>query len=151
MADSHLNQPVPSPGPSTATPSSTNTPNGVIFVSASRTNATYTSDELYNPNCKGVRLYVDATVVGAGPGTLIVSIQGRDPVTKNWVDISLTTSATWNAVQTRTLTVYPGLTTAAGTATTNTEANNFVPCSWRVKVVVGVNAVTFSIGAEYLL
>lgn len=148
--DMHRNQPVPSPQPSQAV-SGAGTPDGIIFPSLSRAAATYNSDEMFNPNCKGVRLYVDATVVGGGPGTLVITIQGRDPLTDNWVAITGAVSAAWNAVQTRTLTVYPGLTTAAGTATTNTEANNFLPCAWRINVVVAVNAVTFSIGAEYLL
>lgn len=154
MSDLHQNQPVPSPGPSTATPSSTNTPNGRIFASVLRSAATYTSDELFNPNTKGVRLFVDATVV-AGGGTLIVSVEVRDPVTDTWVPITSATSPTgvnaWASVQTRLLTLYPGITAAAGTATTNTEVSTHLGCAWRVKAVVGTADVTFSIGAEYLL
>lgn len=148
MADMHRNQPVPAPGPSSATAVSTNTPNGRIFASAIRTAATYTSDELYNANWKGVRLYIDRTVA---TGTLTVSIEGRDPVTDSWFTITgATTPALTSAIAT-TLTVYPGITAAAGTGTTSTEVSTFLPCAWRVKAVVATDTTTWSIGAEYLL
>lgn len=150
MADMHKNQPVPSPLPSAQVAAGSTNVEGVIFPSASRT-GTNNSDEMFNANCKGVRLYIDATNVGAGPGTVTVKIQGRDPVTDNWVDITGATTAALNAVQTRTLTLYPGITAAAGSATTNTEVSSFLPCSWRVVATVAVNAVVFSIGGEYLL
>lgn len=148
MADMHFNQPVPIAG--TATASGSNVA-GLIFPSASRAAAAYNSDELFNPNCKGVRLYIDMTNVGAGPGTVVAKIQGRDPVTDTWVDITGATTAALNAVQTKTLTVYPGITAAAGAAGVSTEVSSFVPTSWRVVATVATNAVTFSIGAEYLL
>ena len=156
MAAANMNQPVRTPTPTSATAAGSTNIEGVIFASASRTNATYTSDELNNPGAKGVRLYADVTAVGAGPGTIIVTVEVRDPVTNNWVQITGATSPAnpneWKSVQTRTLTIYPGITAAAGAAATNnTEVSSFVGVSWRVKVVVGVNAVTFSIGGEYLL
>ena len=148
MADMHKNIPVPSPGPSTATPSSTNTPDGQIFASAVRGAATYVSDERMNANWKGVRLYINRTVA---TGTVTVSIEGKDPVTDTWFTITGATTAALSSAIATTLTLYPGITAAAGTATTNTEVSSFLPNLWRVKAVVATDTTTWSIGAEYLL
>jgi predicted regulator of Ras-like GTPase activity (Roadblock/LC7/MglB family) len=150
MASTHVNQPVPTSGANAVASTLTA---GIIFPSASRTNATYNSDELFNPCAKGVRLYIDITNVG-GAGTLVVKIQTRDPLTDTWVDVKAATTSVatpFASVQTKTLTVYPGITVAAGDATTSTEISNFVSTNWRVVAIVGVNAVSFSVGAEYLL
>lgn len=146
MADLHLNGPTPSTtAVLQATPTATA---GIIFPSAVRAAATYTSDELFNSNWKGVRLFINRTVA---TGTVTVSIEGRDPVTDTWFTITgATTPALTSAIAT-TLTVYPGITVAAGTGTTSTEISNFVPSSWRVKAVVATDTTTWSIGAEYLL
>ena len=147
MADMHRNQPVPSPRPTDAI-AGVSHPNGMIFPSAVRTAATYTSDEISNSNWKGVRLYIVRTVA---TGTLTVSIEGRDPVTDSWVAITgATTPALTSAINT-TLTLYPGITAAAGTGTTSTETSTFLPNAWRVKAVVATDTTTWSIGAEYLL
>lgn len=145
----HKNQPVPAPGPSTATPNSTSTPDGVIFASAARTQATYTSDEMYNPNCKGVRIYFSSADVGTGTAT--IQVQTRDPNSDNWVNMLTGVSPAWTGNQSRTLTIYPGLTAVVGIATTNTIASEFLSTSWRITVVVGTATLTFSVGAEYLL
>lgn len=148
MADLHKNQPVPSPQPSAAVAAGVAHVQGTIFASAVRTAATYTSDEMFNANAKGIRLYIVRTVA---TGTLTVSIEGRDPVTDSWVAITgATTPALTSAINT-TLTVYPGITVAAGTGTTSTEISNFLPCAWRVKAVVATDTTTWSIGGEYLL
>lgn len=145
MSDLHKNQPVPSLG-NLAT--STNNPAGLIFPSVARAAATYTSEELVNVNWKGVRLYIVRTVA---TGTVTVSIEGRDPVTDSWVAITGATTAALSSAINTTLTLYPGITAAAGTATTSTEASTFLPCAWRVKAVVGTDTTTWSIGGEYLL
>ena len=150
MADMHQNQPVPSPQPSAAVSGTPGVTNGIIYASAARVVAAYTSDEMFNPNCKGVRIYADITVNNGG--TVIVKIQTRDPNSDAWVDLTgATTAGLATANQTRTLTVYPGITVAAGTATTNTEINNHLGTSWRLVATVSVATVTFSVGAEYLL
>lgn len=147
MADMHKNQPVPAPGPSTATSSAINTPNGVIFPSLVRAAGTYVSDEFYNANCRGVRLYIARTVA---TGTVAISIEGRDPATDAWVAITGATTPSLTSAITTTLTIYPGITAAAGTGTTSTEANTFLPCAWRVKAVTATDTTTWSIGGEYL-
>jgi len=152
MAD-HQNELVPSPKPSDQVPTNNSNRYGFIFPPASRTNATYTSDALYNSDHKGIRLSINANNVGVG-GTLIVSVECQDPVSSNWVPVTGGTTSVgtpFNAVQTITLTIYPGNKVAAGDATTSTEVSNFVDAVCRVKVVVGVNAVTFSVGGVLLL
>lgn len=151
MSDQHKNQPVPS----TLHASGTSTPAGVIFLSAVRTetggiagDGVYDSDERMNGNWKGVRLYINRTVA---TGTVTVSIQGKDPVTDTWFTITGATTAALSSAIATTLTVYPGITAAAGTATTNTEASTFLPNLWRVHAVVATATTTWSIGAEYLL
>lgn len=142
----NINYPVPSPQPSSGT--ATSIPAGIIYASAARIQATYTSDELYNPAAKGLRLYFSSA--DAGAGTAVVQIQTRDPNSDNWVNILTGISPAWTGNQTRTLTLYPGLPAVAGAAGTNTTANDILGVSWRITVVVGVATLTFSIGAEYL-
>ena len=151
MADQHKNCPVPAQ----VHASSTSTPAGVVFLSAVRTetggpasDGVYTSDEYFNANWKGVRLYINRTVA---TGTVTVSIQGRDPVTDAWFTITGATTAALSSAIATTLTLYPGITAAAGTGTTSTEVSNFLPCAWRVRAVVATATTTWSIGAEYLL
>lgn len=147
MASAH-NQPVPSPQPSSGT--STNIPDGIILPAAARIQATYTSDPMYNPVCKGVRIYFDSADA-ASTGTATIQVQTQDPNSDNWVNMLTGVSPAWTKNQTRTLTIYPGLTAVVGAATTNTIANEFLSLTWRITVVVGTATLTFSVGAEYLL
>lgn len=151
MADQHKNCPVPS----ALHASGTSTPAGIIFPSAVRTetggaasNGVYTSDEYFNANWKGVRLYINRTVA---TGTVTVAIQGKDPLTDAWFTITGATTAALSSAIATTLTVYPGITASVGDATHSTESSNFLPCLWRVQATVATNTTTWSIGAEYLL
>jgi hypothetical protein len=128
---------------------------GTIFPSAVRTetggaasDGVYTSDAYFNADHRGVRLYINRTVA---TGTVTVSVQGKDPVSGSWTPVALdaTTSALSSAILT-TLTIYPGITAAAGSATASTERSAFLPSVWRVKAVVASATTTWSIGAEYL-
>lgn len=142
------NQPVPSPRPAEAVSDRDRPqpPNGVIFSTATRAAATYTSDPIHNAQARGVRLYCLIGDDGAA-GTVTAEIQTKDPVTDTWLRIpgavtaALVTSATPQA-----LTVYPGITTAA-----NVDVNNVLGAEWRVVAVVAANDVAFSIGAVYLI
>jgi len=142
----HTNGPVPV-GSST---------DGVVFPSAIRlhtggvaSDGVYDSDAFLNVDHKGVRLYINRTVA---TGTVTVSIQGKDPISGNWTPVALdaVTSALSSAILT-TLTIYPGITAAAGSATASTERSAFLPNIWRVHAVVATNTTTWSISAEYLL
>lgn len=115
--------------------------NGVILPSAARAAATYTTDEYFAPDVNGLRLYIDIT--NANGGTVTVTVQGKDPVTGNWVAIG--TSAALNSNATTIFTIAPGV-----TETANVDIGDPLPVSWRLSVVVGTAIVTFSIGGEYL-
>ncbi len=148
MSTTHVNQPIPR-ADSTNTGAG-NQFSGVVLLSAAQAAGTINSNDIFNPCAKGVRVFCDIT--NDNGGTVTVKLQAKDPVSKKYVDITGATSPAWaTATQTRTLTVYPGITTAAGTATTNTEASNFVSSIWRVVVTVAAATVTFSVGADYLL
>lgn len=148
MPGRHFNEPVQSVGVSGVT--DTIQAAGLVFPSLSRAVATYNSNEIFAPDSKGVRVFIDITVHNGG--TLVVSLQVRDPVTDKWVTVTgATTAGLTGANGTYTLTVYPGITVAAGGATAGAEINNFVDVSYRVVAVVSVAAVTFSIGAVNLL
>lgn len=128
--------------------------NGVIFASAVRaetggvaSDGVYDSDEFFNTDHRGVRLYINRTVA---TGTLTISIQGKNPLTDTWVALTgFTTPALTSAIHT-TLTIYPGIVTVAGTGTTSTEFNGILPNVWRVHAVVLTNTTTWSMGGEYL-
>lgn len=148
----HFNRPVPCPQPSAAV--STPTPDGVIFASANHADGAVTSDEMYNASARGVRLYIKVT--SAGVGNVTTKIQVRDPNTDTWVDLKGAVTGAMATAETLTLTVYPGIATAAGNATTSTEVNNILGPAWRVVSTVAASAgdsdhgVTFSVGADYL-
>ena len=116
---------------------------GVVFAVASRAAAPYNSGAYFNPNRKGVRLFINLTVVNGG--TLTVKIQVFDPASQTWVDLPLATTTALAAVAVTTLTVYPGV-----TETANFDVENPLGTTWRVVATTAVAAVTFGIGAEYL-
>lgn len=151
----HFNRPVPSPRPSSAAAASSSNVDGEIIPSAARGNGAVTSDEMYNASARGVRLYIKISSVGVGDVT--TKIQVKDPVTDTFVDLVGATTAAMNANETLSLTVYPGITAAAGTASTSTTVNSVLGTTWRVVSTVA-NAtgdsdttVTFQVSGEYLL
>lgn len=144
----HLNEPVPIAGTTDVTAASQIA--GIIFPSLARAVGVFTSAEIFNPGAKGVRLFVDVTVDNGGSVT--VKLQTKDPFTDKFVDVvGATTAAIAGATQTLTLTVYPGVTAAAGSASTSSLASNFVDLSWRVIATVATATVTFSVGGVHLL
>jgi hypothetical protein len=118
---------------------------GTILDSQSRAAATYTTDPIHNYEAKGLRLFFDLTNVGAGPGTVTAKVQVQDPVSGNWVDLAGAVTAALNAVGTTMLTIYPGLTAAA-----NVAVSSPLGLVWRLSVTVATNAVSFSVGGQYL-
>ena len=142
MADLHKNGPIPSSIHAVGT----STPAGVLFPSASRTATAYNSEEQFNPNCKGLRLFV--TNDAAGGSTATVKIQVKDPVGDTWTDLGVATAAL-GAVTGSILTVYPGVTGIADVA--NVLINQHLGCVWRAVLTIGSATGTSSVGAEYLL
>lgn len=143
MADMHQNRPISSASHRVGV----STPAGVLFASASRTAAAYNSDEQFNPNCKGIRLFT--TNDAAGGSTATVKIQVKDPVGDTWTDLAGATTAALGAVTGSLITVYPGLTGIADAA--GVTINQHLGCVWRAVLTIGVDTGTSSVGAEYLL
>jgi hypothetical protein len=141
---SQHNRPVPSQGLNIYSGASSQK-DGSIFASASRGAATYVSNEYFNPDAKGLRLYIDITVNAGGTGTVTAKVQSKDPVSGNWVDQAGMVTSALSAIATTTLTIYPGV-----TETANVDVAENLGTQWRVSVTVGTQAVTFSIGGEYL-
>lgn len=138
-----VNGPVPAVGVNAV--GSTITP-GIIFPSASRAQAAYTSDEIYNPNCKGIRLYTANDA--AGGSTATAKIQVRAPNSDVWIDLAGATTAALGSSTGSLLTVYPGLTGIADAA--GVTINQHLGPVWRVVLTIGVATGTSSVGADYL-
>lgn len=142
------NAPVPSPRPAQAVSDKDRPqpPNGVIFESAARAAATYTSDPIHNPGALGVRIFTSVTNDGAA-GTVTVEVQVKDPVSDTWKRLTdAVTAALTESGSPNFLTIYPGVTVAA-----NVGVSQPLGPEWRVVAVVANNDVTFSIGAHYLI
>ncbi len=141
------------PPASTTDSTSASQATGVLFPTLSRSHlggvasdGGYASDEIYNPDAKGVRLF---TIVANGGGTVTVKIQVIDPYTDTWVNLAGATTAALNNNAGALLTVYPGLTGIADAA--GVTCNQHLGPAWRVVATVATAAETFSVGADYLL
>lgn len=113
-----------------------------VYPSLARAAATY-NVELDNPDSSGLDLIIDITAVGAGPGTVVATVEGIDPASGK--HYTILASATLNGVATTILRIGRALTASA-----NVIANLHLPKKLNVKVVVAVNDVTFSIGANLI-
>lgn len=136
------NYPVPSAGPLDSTSGAQR--DGIIFPAASRAAAAYNSPEYSNLNANGLRLFINITDVG-GAGTLTVKIQNYDPASSTWIDVPLATTTALAATGASTLTIVPGAAESA-----NTDIGDPLGLRWRIVATVGANAVTFSVGGDYL-
>ena len=141
-----MNAPLPTQGLSAGINKTTDPTvqyDGVVFSVASRAAAAYNSNAYFNPNRKGVRLYINLTVVNGG--TLTVKIQNFDSASQTWVDVPLAVTSALAAVAVTTLTIYPG-----NTETANQDVATSLGSLWRVVATTATAAVTFGIGGEYL-
>lgn len=90
-----------------------------------------------NLDALGVEVVVDLTAVGGTTPTLVVTIEGKDPVSGKYY--TLLASATLNATGTTVMTVFPGVTVAA-----NVAASRPLPRTWRVKTTIGGTTPSFT-------
>lgn len=98
-----------------------------------------------NPAARGIRLTIDITAItGTGP-SLIVTLEGKCPISGKYTTILA--SAALTAVGTTVLKVYPGLTAAA-----NLVASDILPRTWRVKSAIAgtTPAVTATVAASLI-
>jgi len=120
---------------------------GIVFPSTSRAAAAYNSPDIYNPDCKGIRIYT--TNDAAGGSTATVKIQVKDPSSGNYTDLAGATTAALGAVTSSLLTVYPGLTGIADAA--GITINQHLGPVFRLVLTVGVATGTSSVGADFLV
>lgn len=137
-----VNQPVPFSGSQAASGSNEN---GVIFASASRTAAAYTSAEHVNPGAKGIRLFI-TNDGGAGTSTATVKIQVKDPVGNTWTDLTGATTAALGVVTGSIITIYPDI-----AVTANVAVSQHLGYVWRAVLTIGAVTGVSSVGAEYLI
>ena len=138
---------------------------GILFASQVRdqtgasggtASGVYVSSEHYNRGARGVRLNLVISPTGAATGTVTVKIQVPCPVPDStgsvvWTDISGATTAAiagTGAITGTLLTLYPGLT---GIANANDAVNQALGPRWRAVATLANAALTFVVGADYLL
>lgn len=121
---------------------------GVIFPSASRTAAAYTSQEYVNPDVKGIRIFT-TNDGGGGTSTTTVKVQVKMPGTTNWTDLAGATTAALGVVTGSLLTIYPGLTGIADAA--GITINQHLGLSWRLVLTVGTATGVSQVSAHYLV
>lgn len=113
----------------------------VLLPSGARTVQQLLPD-LVLPGAKRITLFLNVTVA-SGTGGLIVTVQGKDPVSGTYYDLN----AAPTAVIATGLKVYelgPGLGSASGGVTQST--NRLLPKKFRVKVAVGdASSYTYSL------
>ncbi len=120
---------------------------GVVFPSTSRAQAAYTSEEFFNPEAKGIRIFT--TNAATGGSTATVKVQVKMPGTTAWTDLAGAATAALGAVTGSIITIYPGLTGIADSA--GVSINQHIGTSWRLVLTVGVATSVSAVSAEYLI
>lgn|SRR5512139_3782294 len=123
-----------------------NTDSITLASLAAATTQTTTSSDQDNFNGLGVKVVVDVTAISGVGATLVVTLQGKDPVSNKVY--TLLASANITATGTTVLTIYPGVTAAA-----NVAASDHLPRTWNVKYVISgtTPSVTATIAAGLLV
>lgn len=121
-------------------------PEFTVLASAARTTTTSSAD-LVNYDARGVRLYLDVSAASGTTPTLDCKVQGKDPVTGDYVDLPGAAFAQKTAAGSDDLTVYPGI-----AETANETVSDVLGKTWRVTCAIAGTSpsFTFSIGAGYL-
>ncbi len=114
-----------------------------LLASAART-ASADSADFTNFNAKGAHFIIDVSAIAATP-SIVVTIQGKDPVSNEYYDILIGMAIT--AVGTTVLKVYPGIGQIV-----NGAASDILPRIFRVSVAnADADSITYSIGAVLVL
>lgn len=105
--------------------------------------ASQNSADLTNVDGRGVKVFVNTTVIGTG--SITVTIQAKDPASGAYSTL-LASAAIVTNTQT-VLTVYPGL-----PATANVSANDLLPRQWRIAVTANnANPANYTVGASVIV
>lgn len=117
-----------------------NNMDATLIASASYS-TTQTSPDQKNFNGRGVKVFLNVGVIGAG--SLVLTIQGKDPVSGLYKALLTSVAVVGNGLTV--YTVYPGI-----TATANVSASDILSRTWNV-TVTGANGTTFSVGSSVIL
>ena len=90
---------------------------------------TYVTQDLQNLSHKGCKLAINIAAVGGTGPQLVVTIQGKDPVSGQYYTILASVALT--VAGETVLTVYPGV-----AVTANVSASDYLSPTWRVQAVV---------------
>lgn len=117
---------------------------GTLLASAART-ATISSSDQTNYNGRGVRVFINVSVVPGAAPSLVPTIEVKDPV--SGVYTAVLTGAAIVAVGHTVLTLFPGVTVAA-----NLAVSNALGKIWRLTITAGnANSATYSAGYSTLV
>lgn len=114
----------------------------IITLTAQSSGTTVNGPLMTNPWGRGVVVGINTTIDAAG--SYVVNIQGLDAASGQFYTLASTAAIVTPAFAT--LTVYPGVTTAA-----NVAVSAPLPRTWRVQAVVTTGPITATIGASVLL
>jgi len=103
-----------------------NTDNVTLFASGVVTTNSNSADTV-NYRARGAKVFIATGSFGSGASGIVVTIQGKDPVSGNYYDILASAAVSANGFQ-PVLTVYPGLAAIA-----NQVVSDVIPKTWRVK------------------
>ena len=130
----------------------------IMFASAERAAATYTSNIITSYTTKGGIFYLDITGEYAGSTTTLnITLQGLDVISGDWFDLDnhvvgsgayAFAEATAVTTGPTVLTIYPGL-----TANTNAVCSGVLPHTFRASAVVAGTStpkMTFSLGVDLI-
>ena len=113
-----------------------------LLASAART-TTQTSADITNYNGRGIKVWLDMTVVGTGSVTL--TINGKDPASGKYILLLSGVAVVTNI--TSVYTIYPG-----APATNNVSANDILPRTFQIVVTANnANSATYSVGYSLIL
>ena len=104
--------------------SAVNTDTGALLLGVGATVSQNTFD-LTNVDSRGLKLFVNMSLVGTG--SITVTVQGKDPTSGTYYTILASAAIVANGFTT--YTVYPG-----APVTANASVNDILPRTWRVLV-----------------
>jgi len=113
-----------------------------LLASAART-TTQTSADIVNYNARGIKVWLDMTVVGTGSVTL--TINGKDPASGKYILLLSGVAVVTNI--TSVYTIYPG-----APVTANVSVNDILPRTFQIVVTANnANSATYSVGYSLIL
>jgi hypothetical protein len=98
----------------------------ITILASGSVTADATSADIVNTCCKGLLLWITPGAFGASESAMVVTVQGKDPITSAVYNVIVSASLT--ASTPVMLRVYPGLTPSA-----NLIVSDVLPPTWNVK------------------